>query len=567
MSKFSKFTQNSTLHWSIIILLAMYQLIRLVVFINVYGGVEHDSGWFLGLARSLAETGRYSTMVSTIADPTPGGHENIYGQYNVQDEQGRVYFFTESGVYGAGIIPNAIIIKLFGLGFWQYRAGPLLFFLAGLLLVSYLLYRFGGLLAVLMNHLFLFFYPNLIIFLGYEAMGEIFSLTYVLLAFVLFMIAIQVKRRHYLWFLACGLAAGLAITTKPIAFLSLGGLVLAWLLLFWKKQSSLKEGLMMAGGWALVPVLWELIQLVSLTAIFDFQTYQSHLAERIDFFSNEGGSGLGIQGPGNFDFFWHKLLIVREISSANDVISFIILLIIFISGPLLIWYHFNDKLQRSVAILLWGGWFTHSLWFVALSKNGWMRHDWYALMLAVFLLSLLVVYAWRMICERPRWPDVIFGSLLAGVLLIGFGQQLNTASLLVSNKLVERWYNEHLATDHTRIPWILIPRQAQQATVDFIARLPSTARIFYPEGHKSAEMAVLTGHILYPIERRHLMPPAEGDIVLIGPSLISPWRKRTEAHISPAERQAFMEEVMKQVTRECPRIVFENNYYIICALD
>jgi hypothetical protein len=132
----------------------MYQLIRLVVFINVYGGVEHDSGWFLGLARSLAETGRYATMVSTIADPTPGGHENIYGQYNVQDEQGRVYFFTESGVYGAGIIPNAIIIKLFGAGFWQYRAGPLLFFLAGLLLVSYLLYRFGGLLAILITHPF-----------------------------------------------------------------------------------------------------------------------------------------------------------------------------------------------------------------------------------------------------------------------------------------------------------------------------------------------------------------------------------------------------------------------------
>ena len=171
----------------IVLGLAIYQVVRLIVFANVYGGIEHDSGWFLGISRSLAETGSYTTMVSTIADPRPGGQANIYGQYKVQDETGRIYFFPES-IGPSSIIPNAIIIKLFGPGFWQYRAGPLLFFVASILLGSYLLYQVGGLLSVFIIHLFLFFYPHLIIFLGYEAMGEIFSLTYILLAFVRLMI-------------------------------------------------------------------------------------------------------------------------------------------------------------------------------------------------------------------------------------------------------------------------------------------------------------------------------------------------------------------------------------------
>ncbi len=154
-----KFIQNPSFHWLIIILLTLCQLIRLINFITVYGGLEHDSGWALGTSRSLAETGRYAAMASTIADLTPGGTPNIYGRYNVQDEDGRVYFAPDS--IGAGsIVPNAIIIKLFGPGFWQYRFGPLLFLFVALLSASFLLYQVGGLLSIIITNLFLFFYPS-----------------------------------------------------------------------------------------------------------------------------------------------------------------------------------------------------------------------------------------------------------------------------------------------------------------------------------------------------------------------------------------------------------------------
>jgi hypothetical protein len=218
-------------------------------------------------------------------------------------------------------------------------------------------------------------------------------------------------------------------------------------------------------------------------------------------------------------------------------------------------------------ILLWAGWFLHSLWFIFISSYGWVRHNWHALILAVLLLSFLTAYLWQQVSKPLRVARLIAPVLLTGVLLIGFVDQANTASLIVSDKLVERWYNEHLVSPNVRIPWSLVPNQAQQDAVDFIARLPAQARVFYPEGHKSAEMAVLTGRILYPLERRRSMPAVEGDIILVGPSLISPWRRPGERPVTRAEQQAFIEEVMGQVRRECPHLVFENDYYIICTVD
>jgi hypothetical protein len=132
---------------------------------------------------------------------------------------------------------------------------------------------------------------------------------------------------------------------------------------------------------------------------------------------------------------------------------------------------------------------------------------------------------------------------------------------------VERWYADHLAADRTRIPWMIVPRQAQAEAVAVLTQLPPTARVFYPEGYKSAEMAVLSGRILYPMPRRNLMPAAAGDVVLIGPALISPWRKPTETHVTQAEQQAFISEIIKRVKRDCPQILFENAYYIVCGLD
>ncbi len=556
--------KNQYLSWTLITFLIIYQLVRLIVFIDTYGGFEHDSGWMLGISRSLVESGSYTTMVSTMANLKPGGGLNVYNKYRVQNEAGQIYFFPES-IGPSSVIPNAIIIKLFGAGFWQYRAGPLLFFIILILLASYLLYRADGLLPILITHLFLFFYPRLIIFLGYEALGEMPALAYMLLAIALYLKGVEAETKRAYWFGASGLAASLALTSKLIALLPLVGLGVLWLVLYFKKKTTIKDLIALTAGGLFFLVLWNLYQLIVLTRLFGFDVYAQHTQQRFDVFLTNG-SGIAEQAVWSIELFLYKLLLVSAVSHPNQIISFITLVTIAVSGPFLIWQFRQSRFSQNLVIFLWSGWLVHTAWFVIASENAWIRHYWFALILAVLLLSLLWSNLLQKLKAPSTWPYRLAAVILTCLICLNFYNQYQAATLFVSDTLVEKWYQQHLATNHSRIPASLVPRQAQQDAVDFIATLPTSSHIFYPERHKSAEMGVLTGRILYPIQRRLLMPPNKGDVVLIGPSLFSPWRKPTEAAITQTDRDEFVQGVMEQILRECPNIIFENDYYIICSV-
>jgi hypothetical protein len=197
--------------WPLLItlILTTYQLIRIIAFINVYGGVEHDGGWMLSISRSLAERGSYTTMVSTIVDPTVPGAINVDQKFDVQAEDGRIWFFTGNGIGPASIVPDALVLKIFGTDFWALRAGPLIFYTLFLLLAAYILYQLAGVGAIVLFHAFLFFYPHISIFLSYEAMGEVPSMFYVLWAYLAFGAVIIKSHRRWRHFFLAGLVAGL----------------------------------------------------------------------------------------------------------------------------------------------------------------------------------------------------------------------------------------------------------------------------------------------------------------------------------------------------------------------
>jgi hypothetical protein len=148
----------------VVLILTAYQLIRVIAFINVYGGIEHDGGWMLSISRSLAEQGTYTTMVLTIVDPTVPGGINVDQKFDIQTPHGRIWFFTGNGIGPASIVPDALVLKIFGPGFWALHLGPLIFYILFLLLAAYILYRLTGLGAVILFHAFLSSYPHLSIF-------------------------------------------------------------------------------------------------------------------------------------------------------------------------------------------------------------------------------------------------------------------------------------------------------------------------------------------------------------------------------------------------------------------
>ena len=558
---------NKTLHWILLALLIAYQTLRLITFANIHGGLEHDSGWFLGIARSLAETGAYTTLVSTMQDPSVRAGYDVKNEFfQIQDEQGKVVFMVGATVGPAQIVPDAIVIKLFGNGFWQFRAASLLYYALFLTLASWLLYSLGGMAAALLFQAYIFFYPHLSIFLGYESLAEVPVVLYVLLAYTLFAKATVAEHHPGRWFFLSGATAALALLSKAIALMSLTSLGILWLALYVRKKITIKDGLITAGGALAVLSVWEVVRFVGITRGYGLDIFWQQVNGRIEFFRlGTQASGQGSQ-PGS-DFFWYKVFLASEISHPGAMLSALTLLIVFVAGPFLIWHFRRAQKFQNLVILLWGGWLVHTIWFVAAAESGWVRRYWAALILAVILLSLL----WGVLLHRAReksvWLNWTLFAALTLVISLNFYSQRQAVTLFISDALVEKWYQQHLAAQRTRVPWSLVPRQEQQAMADFIAALPESTRLFYPENHKSAEVATLTGRILYPIQRRPLMPPALNDVVVIGPSLISPWTKLNERPMTQAERDGLVNGVIERIKNECPNIIFENSYYILCALE
>ncbi len=567
------FLKTSKKTWIILLItliLTAYQIIRLIVFANVYGGIYRDAGWYASVSRSLAERGTYTSMTSTLVDPTIPSGINVDDRFEVQDEEGRIWFFTVNGLGPGSIVPNAIILKLLGFGFWSLKAGPLLFSTLFLILASLLLYRVGGIIPVLLFFLFPIFYPHLLVYLGYDIYGEVPAIVYILLAYMLFIKATQSPVQMPYFFLS-GLLAGLALLTKIGALFSVGSIFVLWLLLFWQKQTKIKHFVIIGLGFCLLPILWEVIQLVTLTQITDFETYRLHAAERYDFiFRTDGSSDAILQSiMGNtnphFDvneFILAKLLTVSVISHPTSIMSFIVFVLVMISGPLLAYLQKDRPVIKNTILIIWFGWLIHTAWFVGLSKIARVRRDWFALIFAVMLLCWLTGYFIQQAKRKPTWRTISIAGILTAILIINFVSQLHAVGFFIPTSIVETWRLNYLSNDtfigkyEQQVPWLIIPRAQQEEVIEYLVQLPPTSKIFFVDTIKVAELPIRVGRIFYPIERRPLMPHSDEDVVIIGSQVFSPWRKPQE----------LVEPIKAEIRSRCPRVLLENDYYIICSV-
>jgi hypothetical protein len=565
------------------LILTTYQLIRVIVFVNVYGGVEHDGGWMLTISRSLAEQGTYTTLVSTLPDPLVLGGMNVDQKFDIQAPDGRVWFFTGNGIGPASIVPDALILKLCGFGFWALRAGPLMFYVLFLLVAAYSLYRLAGLGAVLLFHAFLFFYPHLSIFLSYEAMGEVPTMVYILWAYLAFAAA---RRRRD--FFVAGLIAGLAVNAKLIGLWSVAGIFLwAGLRLLAsvsphpsplpqgegtriklpapfgdrrkgagdQREEGLRQLLLLAGGAVVVPLLWEGVHLVVLTWLAGFDLYLKNAMQRVSFILDDG-SGVGLQIHAGPEFWADKFFLLSEVAHPERWVTALIFGAMLLGGPVLLWLWRGQSYRQTLLASLWWGWLVNTAWFVSLAKTGWPRHFWFGLVLAALLLAVLPVALLRQ--GRGPLPSLL-GVALLGLMGWGFARQPHVGGFFLPDEIVPYWQEKQIQNKyHASLPWIIIPRADQAAVVAYIRQMPPDAHVYYPGGHKSAELPAQTGRIHYPFSRRNYpgTVPHPDDVVLISPSLISPW-------LEPGRRR----DLLDLVERECPRPALKNDFYRICPVE
>lgn len=554
-----------------VLILTAYQLIRVIAFANVYGGLEHDSGWFLGVSRSLAERGQYTAMVNTIVNPAVMADIDVDRKFNIQTLDGRIWFFTGNGTGPGSIVPNALVLKLFGTGFWALRSGPLIFYMLVLILTAYLLYQLTGLGAVILFHLFLFFYPRLTIFLSYEAEGEMAALVYIVAAYLLFAFALTKQEKRLRYFFLAGLMAGLAFNTKLLALLSVSGILLwaGWLWLSRSKQVNFRELLGLGGGLILPQAIWELVHWLILARLAGYEMYLRHAQQRLRFVLDDG-SGLGQQIHAGPEFMWRKFFMLEEVAHPEHWVTGLVFTGTLLGGLYLIWLWRNKSYNQNILIPIWLGWLANTAWFVGMAKTGWPRHYWFGLILAVVLLCIISVSLVRLVFEADQFKQrktklgaTVIGVTLLGMIAWGFGSQSYVRGYFLPDEIVPFWLEKRFDyVDLSGLPWILVRRADQAAVVDYISRMPPEANVYYPTaefGHKAAEIPALTGRVNYPFNRRTqpgvVQHPA--DIVLIPPSVISIWR------FAPITQQ----ELLTMALQACPQPVLKNDSYIICLAD
>lgn len=554
------------------LLLTGYQLVRVVAFIAVYGGIEHDSAWSLGAARSLAERGTYTSMISTLVDPAVQGGINIDGKFDIQDAAGRIWFRTSTSVGPASILPDALVLKLLGVSFWSLRAGPLLFYALFLLAAAFILYQLAGLAAVVLFHAYLFFYPHLSIFLSYEALGEMPGMVYLTCALIALALAVSVQRRRLLYFFAAGLLAGLAGASKALTLVSISGMVVWAGYLWWveSKKVRLKELIWLGVGLILPLALWELVQLVILTRLTNFAMYLRHAQQRWFGLLDEG-SGLREQSYSGPEFVWRKVLLLNEIAQPRFGLTALIVVGLLVGGGVYLWLG-RDEQKRALLGSIWLGWLANTAWFVGLGKTGWMRHYWFGLMLAVLLLSalppLLVYLGWiktnpltyRPLSSTSRRAAGVVGVVWLALIGWAFARQPHVAGIFLPDEIVPYWQERqaNYFLPGAGLPWYLIPRSDQAPIIDYIERMPAEANVYYPANQKGAEISLQTARIFYPYGRRGQpgQTAYSADILLIPASVLTSWR-------DPGIRAGLL----RMVAQGCPRPVLENDNYKICLAD
>lgn len=571
MNSLTRVEKNKIFAFVATLILTAYQLIRVITFVNVYGGLEHDSGWFLGVSRSLAERGTYTSMVSTLNNPAVVGDIDIDQKFNIQAADGRIWFFTGNGTGPGSIVPNALILKIFGSSFWTLRAGPLLFYTFLLLGIASILYHLAGFGAIVLFHLYLFFYPRLSIFLSYEAEGEVTAMFYVVIAYLALALALKKEDRRLRFFFLAGLIGGLAFSTKLLALLSVSGMVLwaGWLWLSRSSKISLQELVGLGIGLALPQAVWELIQLVILVRLAGFELYMRHAQQRVIFVLDDG-SGLGKQVHSGPEFVWRKFFMLEEVAHPEHPVTLVIFATILLGGLFLVWFWRKQSYQQNLLAPMWLGWLVNTAWFVSLAKTGWPRHFWFGLILAAMLLCVISVALVRSAFQTNQSTKmtVRFGPSVAGIALLGligwgFSRQPHVWGFFLPDEIVPYWLEKRFDyIDMSGLPWILVSPADQAEVVEYIKRMPPEATIYYPTaefGHKAAEIPTLTGRIDYPFNRRAQPGVAShpADVLLIPPSILSIWR------YAPSTQQ----ELLGMVEQVCPRPELKNDNYIICLAD
>lgn len=556
---------------AVLLLIPALHVARIAWFAATEAGIEHDSGWAFGVSRNLAEHGLYATSTNLGKTAQPIS-EGIHYWSTLQDEAGYTYFCPGLTIGPGFIVPEALVLKLFGVGWWQYRAFPLAIMFGLLVLLSAVAYGRGGAGAALLLQVWFWSLPLVSLKFAYEGYAEHVALFYSLVAFCVYgYIQEQESPTPRLSWFVVGLFLSLAYVTKSVYLLSAAavGFHLLWRLywrrLDWRQIFSLAIPAVL--GFLLPWALYEGFRFYSIVSRFGMEGYR---ANALGYASVFRAAGSGMEGGlrGCLGRLWYKSGLLINIGPSVAVFAWPLMLA---AG----WVALRPRTGREPS--RWGRCAATVLevaaikvvlvlaWFVLISPSRFTRHAWDALVLIMLLASIGIARAFGELIQRKltALPLCVAVVVLAGVNLACVDRSSVELSCRLSYERVLRWYDSYSPRSAyaSRLPQSLafapvFRRDLQEQAVQFLSSaVGPDDRIYYLHNQKSAELPPLVGKVFFPIQRcEEDRQKHHGKIfVVLGPFEIGDWPWRIE------DRQRI-----EGLLDSCKdRIVFRNDLYVV----
>lgn len=527
-----------------ILVTAFIFLLRIIIFNINFGGVEHDSAWYLGIAKNLARNGIYASFTNTVAQEGKGNFPSIHGKWSVQDDKGFVYFPAGVTVGPSYVVPEALILKVFGNGEWQYRAWPHLTFFVFLVVIFYLTFQFGGLLSLLLLQVWLWALPQLTINFAYEAFSEHLALLFLLFSFIFYH-----KGRPAF----SGLFLGLSFLTKTLYILN--GLIFLPLFIFEiiKFRKNLKS--------TFSRLFFFFLSFISPILLFESYRYlflaSSFGKEAWDTVNNEirqtfliSGSGLNNLYSCTLDdqFILNKFKLWWDIGLYKQWYVWIIYLIL----PLFLYKIPKEK--RFLSFIMYLSSLISLIWFVFLSSTGWGRHIFQSLIISMILFSSAFGILFKTSKKIYFQIIVLTSAGLFAFYLLSLPK--SSANFVLNQNDIDKWYTfrEERGIQHFPFAPILNLKE-QEKLVEFINdNIKPEERIYYNNSFLVAEISTLSDRIFFPVKRYREYRDNKNAFLILGPYQLSRFKLVNETYVDDT------------IKGFCSEVIYKDENYLVCKL-
>lgn len=532
---------------------------RILYFAGNFGGVEHDSGWYLGMAENLARRGIYASYTNTIGEEGVGAHPSIHGRFSVQDANGYIYFPAGVTAGPGYVVPEAIVLKFFGSGWWQYRGWPLFSFFL-LLAISFLVvWRIGGFAAFFMFALWLWAVPQFTTAFAFESFGEDIAFLYLLAGFLFAHYVFTHKRKVTVMFLS-GVCLSLAYLTKNLYALAITGIAgyFLWDVVIHRKEKLylLKKWSIFLIGLALLPVLFQVYERWFLLSHFGEAGLHAVQEDyRLHFASN----GSGIENLKNlsgldWNFVYKKILIWMDVAITQPFLVWSLLLLF----PIII-FKYIHKNQRVFLGSLYIAMVVSFGWFVVLSPAGWARHAWQAVMIGMMLLSIGIGVLFR---RCTSWGErALFAFIVAVILIPSLQLKSITMSPILTDETIFQWRSVSMVRGINGFPSNdILSYSDQNSLVQFFhEHIGTKDRVYYVGWFLNAEVSPLVDKVFYTLDRYMALHDSNPDggksYAIFGPYQQGMWSMEPQGYIVGKTNQL------------CDQIVYQNPSYLLCTLQ